>query len=82
MDRATKSLGVVSQVCKTFEAETGIAFTKSFSNYLSFSNDLGKMTAVDEKVFNKEQGWRVKLYNKQLFHTTLSGRTSVPRLNL
>jgi len=56
VDRATKSLGVVSQVCKTFEAETGIAFTKSFSNYLSFSNDLGKMTAVDEKVFNKEQG--------------------------
>ena len=73
VDRAAKSLGVVSQICKTFEAENGIAVAKPFSSYPSFTKDLEKMTAVliDEKVFSKQVGHRIKMYIKQPFLTSL-----------
>ena len=74
VDRAAKSLGVVSQVCKTFEAESSIVTTKPYSSYPSFQSDLEKMTTlfVDEKVFDKQEGRRVKLYNKQPLLTTFN----------
>jgi len=55
IDRAANSLGVVSQICKTFEAQNEIAVAKPYS---SFTKDLEKMTAVliDEKVFSKQSG--------------------------
>ena len=58
IDRAAKSLGVVSQICKTFETENSIAVAKSYLSYSSFTKDLEKMTAVliDEKVFSKRMG--------------------------
>ena len=72
IDRAAKSLGVVSQICKTFEAQNDIAVAKPYSSYPSFTKDLEKMTAVliDEKVFSKQSGRRI-YYNKQPFLTSL-----------
>ena len=67
LDRAAKSLGVVSQVLKNFEADTDISVTKPFSSYPSFSRDLEKMTTLllDEKVFTKQEGRRIKKYSKK-----------------
>ena len=42
VDRAAKLLGVVSQICKTIEAENGIAVAKPFSSHPSFAKDLEK----------------------------------------
>ena len=73
VDRAAKLLGIVSQVCKNFEAETDVVVTKPHSSYPSFSKDLEKMTAllVDEKVFNKQEGRTLKMYKKQCFIASL-----------
>jgi len=70
VDRAAKSLGVVSQVCKTFEAENSIAVAKPFSSYPSFSKDLTAVL-IDEKVFSKQVGRTVKMNNKQPFLPSL-----------
>ena len=77
VDRAAKSLGIVSQVCKNFEAETDVMVTKPHSSYPSFSKDLEKMTAllVDEKVFNEQEGRTLKMYNKQPFLASLKWET-------
>jgi len=64
IDRAAKSLGVVSQICKTFAAESSIDVSKPTLPLLE------KMTAVliDEKVFSER---RIEMNNKQPFLTSL-----------